>query len=133
MVAGIGFVLEDPGRYALQTVDRLRNYYRFWPEPSSSTIANVSRVLSFGLYLPFMLYGLLLSKRNRCCAHQVILIYLYIAVYSAIHLLSWAMHRYRLPVDAVVMVFVGLALLDIFQRMSRWYAVRFRAGEMSSP
>ena len=135
---GIRFVLEDPGRFALQTLDRFRNYFRFWPEKTSSTIANISRVLSFGLYLPFMLYGLFLSfrpvrspqnlesggqspSRSR---HNVALLYLYVAFYSGIHLLSWAMHRYRLPVDAVMMVFVGLALVDLYERLGRWRAAR---------
>jgi 4-amino-4-deoxy-L-arabinose transferase-like glycosyltransferase len=148
--AGIGFVLDDPGRFALQTLDRFRNYFRFWPEKTSSAIANVSRVLSYGLYLPFMLYGLLLSLRlfhSRPtdlgskevdsattssvlrCPHGLILLYLYVVTYSAIHLLSWAMHRYRLPVDAVMMVFVGLALVDVQRRLVRARKARVGASE----
>jgi fumarate reductase subunit D len=144
--AGILFVVEEPGRFALQTLDRFRNYFRFWPEPTSSPIANVSRVLSFGLYLPFMLYGLVLSIRfvrepgygsglmpgaavavSRA-RRLVSLLYLYVAVYSAIHLLSWAMHRYRLPVDAVMMVFVGLAVVDLWRRFERWRSGRQGSG-----
>ena len=120
---GIRFVVEDPGRFALQTFDRFRNYFRFWPEATSSTMANVSRVFSFGLYLPFMLYGLARAFRPGDKAgpryrYDVTLLLLYAATYSAIHLLTWAMHRYRLPVDAVMMVFVGLALVDLWQRLA---------------
>lgn len=134
--AGIRFVLEDPGRFVLQTFDRFRNYFRFWPERTSSLIANISRVLSFGLYLPFMLYGLFLSVRLTDKDHplspsrpNVTLLYLYVATYSAIHLLSWAMHRYRLPVDAVMMVFVGLAVAELYQRARSWRAPRSRPAE----
>ena len=114
MKEGLRFVWDEPGRFALQTLDRFRNYFRFWPLSTSSPIANVSRALSFGLYLPFMLYGLYLSARR--VTPDLVLLYLYAAAYSAIHLLSWAMHRYRLPVDAVMMPFVGLALLDLAER-----------------
>ena len=138
--AGIRFVLEDPGRFALQTLDRFRNYYRFWPEKTSLPISNISRVLSFGLYLPFMLYGLYLScrllwKRERGpdFSHNVALLYLYAITYSASHLLTWAMHRYRLPVDAVMMVFVGLAWTDLARRLGRWWDSRHRPVGMSAP
>jgi 4-amino-4-deoxy-L-arabinose transferase-like glycosyltransferase len=124
MAAGIRFMLEDPIRFILQSLDRFRNYFRFWPEPTSSPIANVSRVLSFGLYLPFMIYGLILSIRRlwekespQRLAHNLTLLYLYVFIYSAMHLMSWAMHRYRLPVDAAMMVFVGLAWVDLYRRL----------------
>jgi len=110
MRQGIGFVLDDPGRYALLSLSRVKDYFKFWPSPESSLISNVSRVLSFGLYLPFMAYGLVLSLRNwRRCS----LLYLFIGVYTLIHLLSWAMIRYRLPVDAALIVFAGLAVTDL--------------------
>lgn len=132
MAAGIRFVLEDPGRFISQSLDRFRNYFRFWPEATSDPVANISRMLSFGLYLPFMLYGLYLSVvrlrekgHTLDIAHKSLLLYLYVVVYTTIHLLSWAMHRYRLPVDAVMMVFVGLAWLDLYRRMTRrWPALK---------
>jgi hypothetical protein len=32
-------------------------------------------------------------------------------------LLSWALVRYRLPIDAVLLVFAGLAVVDLFNRI----------------
>lgn len=135
---GIRFVLEEPGRFLAQTLDRFRNYYRFWPEPTSATISNISRVFSYGLYLPFMLWGLFCSfrlLRRPSAAHApqdgrlIALLYLYVFTYSAMHLLTWAMHRYRLPVDAVMLVFVGLAWVDLAGRlMGRWTAKRADPG-----
>jgi 4-amino-4-deoxy-L-arabinose transferase-like glycosyltransferase len=113
---GIGFVLDDPLRYALLSVSRIKDYFKFWPSPDSSFISNISRTLSFGLCLPFMIYGLILSLPvwRRCS-----LLYLFMGVYTLIHLLSWASIRYRLPVDAVLIVFAGLAIADLLGRLSR--------------
>ena len=154
--AGIGFVLAEPGRFAFQTLDRFRNYFRFWPLKTSPPISNVSRVLSFGLYLPFMVYGLvrslLLARGGEVGAGRkagpgkptpalaapavpaqyrmlVSLLYLYMASYATMHLLTWAMHRYRLPVDAVLMVFVGLAAVDLYRRLVRGRVARPQVRE----
>jgi hypothetical protein len=34
-----------------------------------------------------------------------------------IHFLTWTMVRYRLPVDAVLLVFAGLAVVDLAERV----------------
>ena len=48
----------DPARYLLLNLDKMLEYFRFWPSADSSRISNVNRVLSFGLYLPFMVFGI---------------------------------------------------------------------------
>jgi 4-amino-4-deoxy-L-arabinose transferase-like glycosyltransferase len=117
---GIGFVLDDPGRYVLLSVSRIKDYFQFWPSTESNPISNVARLLSFGLYLPFMLYGLLgaVLKRGHVGPDQwspVLLLISFVALYSLVHLLTWALIRYRLPVDAVLMPFAAVGLLNAFQ------------------
>ncbi len=117
LARGLGFILEDPGRYLLLCLSRIPVYFKFWPSPESSLLSNISRTLSFGLFLPFMLYGLYLSgKRSTLNINRLVLLYLFILVYSGIHLLSWALIRYRLPVDAVLIPFAGLGLSDLYAR-----------------
>jgi hypothetical protein len=71
-------------------------------------------VLSFGLYLPFMLFGLWLSfSRWRSFA----ILYVFIFIHTSIHLLSWPAPRYRLTVDAVAMVFAGMAVLALARQV----------------
>ncbi len=115
---GLRFVIEDPWRYLLLSLSRVKLYFIFWPVSRSSSISNLSRVLSFGLYLPFMIYGLAISLRRwrRC-----LLLYLFVGLYTLIHLLSWSLMRYRLPVDAVLIAFAALALVDIVARIFRRY------------
>ena len=114
---GIEFILADPERYLVLSLDKALEYFRFWPVNESSRISNLNRVLSFGLYLPFMLWGLVLSiSRWR----SFVALYLFIIIHTAIHLLSWPSPRYRLPVDAVLMVFAGLALLELAKQLRTW-------------
>jgi hypothetical protein len=56
------------------------------------------------------------------------LLMLFSLVYSAIHILSWSLIRYRLPVDAVLLVFAGLgvsAALDKARHRLRSASGRF--------
>jgi hypothetical protein len=117
---GLGFVLDDPGRYVLLSLSRIPPYFNFWPSGDSSTISNFSRVASFGLFLPFMLYGMWLSYARRAelgSFKPVVLLYLFMLVYTGIHVLTWTLIRYRLPVDAILILFAGGAILDLAVRV----------------
>ncbi len=114
----LGFIVADPQRFLLLSLSRTQDYFWLLPSEDSSTISNVSRLFSFALYLPFMLLGLWLSRgRWRACLP----LYLYVAFDTALCLMSWSAPRYRLPSDAVLMPFAGLALVFLartFQRTS---------------
>jgi len=129
---GFQFILDDPGRYLLLSLSRVRAYFEFWPTRDTTLFHNLGRVGSFGLFLPFMLYGLYLNLKStsrqigesenhalRRTQHVVritspaALLYLFILFYSLMHILTWAMVRYRLPVDAVLLPFAALALENI--------------------
>jgi len=123
---GISFVTDDPIRYIKLSLSRISDYFRFWPSERSGLLSNISRVLSFGIFFPFMLYGLFLSLRTdlnegikEFLSSPQLLLYLFMLVYTGIHLVTWAMIRYRLPVDAVLILFASLAFVDIFNRFSR--------------
>ena len=114
---GIEFIRSDPGRYLLLTLDKTLEYFWFWPSSDSSQISNLNRVLSFGLYLPFMLYGLWLSLSHW---RNFVVLYLFIVIHTGIHLLSWPAPRYRLTVDAVLMIFAALALIELARQLRTW-------------
>lgn len=124
MRRGIGFVLAEPGRYLLLSLSRVRDYFEFWPTPDTTLLHNLGRTGSFGLFLPLMLYGLwlALSRAGLRASWEawasfsttpLALALLFIAFYSLLHILTWAMPRYRLPVDAVALPFAALALVQI--------------------
>jgi 4-amino-4-deoxy-L-arabinose transferase-like glycosyltransferase len=126
---GLQFVIDDPKRYILLSLSRIPAYFEFWPSSGSGLISNISRVASFGIILPFVLYGLFLAirrsfseKGNRIInlfSSPVGLLILFVLIYSAIHLLTWALIRYRLPVDAVLIPFAALALSDLYSKVAK--------------
>ena len=103
----------------------------FWPSSQSALVSNVSRVASFGIMLPFMLYGISVGIRKKWAeqgnrflnllSSPEGLVLIFVLVYSTIHLLSWALIRYRLPVDAVLLPFAGMGLEDIYRRIVPTY------------
>jgi len=131
MQRGIGFVLADPGRFVLLSLSRVPDYFEFWPTSDTTFINNLGRVGSWGLFLPFILYGLWLALRAagprsilgwiNFSITPLALIVLFMIVYSLLHILTWAMPRYRLPVDATMVPFAALAVYDL----ARQVAVRF--------
>ena len=126
--SGLAFVADEPGRYLLLSLSRIPVYFQFWPTQESTLLSNASRVLSFGVFLPFMLYGLALAiarlrrggllrprhedgaGRRTLRAAYVALFLLFILSYTAVHLASWANVRYRLPVDAFLILFAAYGI-----------------------
>lgn len=124
---GMQFVFDDPARYILLSISRIPAYFMFWPSPDSTWVSNISRVGSFGIILPFMVYGLVLSLRKKrpesgnhllsLFTSHIGLLLLFAVIYTSVHLLTWALIRYRLPIDAVLLPFAAYAVADIFERL----------------
>jgi 4-amino-4-deoxy-L-arabinose transferase-like glycosyltransferase len=114
MRGAVEFVRADPVRFLRLSFSRLGDYFWALPSARSSLPSNLGRLASFTLYLPFILVGLWLSRRNwRDCFP----LYAYLAFEAALHLSSWAAPRYRLPSDALAMVFAALGALAAATRL----------------
>jgi 4-amino-4-deoxy-L-arabinose transferase-like glycosyltransferase len=120
---GLGYIIDDPGRYILLSLSRIPVYFMFWPSSASGLVSNIARVAGFGLLLPLMLYGLVVAWIQRpkpfarLLSSPLFLLLLFIVLYTLIHILSWSLVRYRLPVDAILVVFAGLGVVDLWQRI----------------
>jgi hypothetical protein len=126
MQQGIQFVLDEPGRYLLLSLSRVRAFFEFWPTPDTTLLHNVGRTGSFGLFLPFLLYGLVLALRNPRFLKPNGLLFLFAAFYTLLHLLTWAMVRYRLAVDAALIPLTAWGMVDLVRRVRA--AIRRRIG-----
>jgi hypothetical protein len=127
MQRGVGFVLDEPGRYLRLSLSRVVDYFEILPNAESSLLYNAGQLLSFVLLLPFMLLGIFAALRGRSAADPtrrwplpdpVGLSLLFVLFYSLLHIFTWAMPRYRLPVDAVLLPFAALGLLTV------WHGLR---------
>jgi hypothetical protein len=118
LIRGLDFIRAEPGRYLILSLSRVQEYFKFWPSSESGLVSNIARSFSFGLLWPLMVYGLIAAGR-RSFSSEILILYLFIVTYTAVHLLSWALIRYRLPVDAVLIVFAGAALVEIHARLTQ--------------
>jgi len=113
---GIRIVLDDPVRYGLLSITRIKEYIKFWPSDDSGLLSNISRVGSFGILLPFMVFGLGVSlSKLRAPSYKgqqsdIIILYLFFIIYTSVHLLTWTLIRYRLPIDALLMLFAAVSI-----------------------
>lgn len=136
LLRGLDFVRKDPARYMLLSASRAEEYFRFWPKSNSGAMGSVARMLSFGLFFPLVLIGLCVLLFSFFRANGtgyfstqqpgVALLLLTGGFYTLLHLMTWTLIRYRLPVDAILMpvaaigTAAGLGLLKrILSRQSR--------------
>lgn len=133
------FILADPGRYLLLSLGRIPDFFMFWPSPDSGRISNFSRVVSFGILWPFMLGGLILAlrkifgKAGEKLAAPAFLPVLFILLYSGVHIFTWTLIRYRLPVDAVALVYAGYLVAELDRRLLHVAPRVFPSTELFSP
>jgi 4-amino-4-deoxy-L-arabinose transferase-like glycosyltransferase len=116
---GMAFVVADPARYLMLSLSRIPAFFMFWPSQESGLISNISRAGGFGLLIPFIIYGLIRAFIRKppvgrfTFSSPLFLLIIFILFFTTLHLLSWALIRYRLPVDAVLLIFAGLAFADL--------------------
>jgi hypothetical protein len=107
---GIENVIHDPGHFARLIVTRLREFFLFWPTADSTWLANLMRVFSFAVMLPFMVIGLVLSRKRW---QEFAPIWLFMLIHTGVYALSWTMIRYRIPMDALLIIFAAFAVMSI--------------------
>ena len=71
-----------------------------------------------------MLFGVWLEVKAKVRATGGVfstsaLTLLFVLFYSALHIFTWAMSRYRLPVDAVLLIFAAVGIADLAGRVRR--------------
>lgn len=107
-------ILHDPQAFIMLTLTRLRELFVFWPTADSGFLPNLLRVLSFGLIVPFALYGLFANVRRF---NELAPIYLFGVIHVGIYAVTWTMVRYRVPIDPFLILFAAYTLSQAYQSM----------------
>ena len=113
---GVENIKADPVHFLQLTLTRLRELFVFWPTEGSTLPANTLRVLSFGLLAPFSFAGIVLCMTQW---RRLAPIYLFAACHVGIHALTWAMVRYRVPLDPFLILFASYALVRLLDMRRR--------------
>ncbi len=113
-------ILAAPWNFVLLTVTRLREFFVFWPTEDSTLQANLLRVFSFGLIVPFALYGLIANLRRF---GELAPIYLFFVIHTGIYAVTWTMVRYRVPLDPFFILFAAYTLHRIYEMGRRQRSV----------
>jgi 4-amino-4-deoxy-L-arabinose transferase-like glycosyltransferase len=125
-----------PGRIARLSLSRFSEYFRFWPSGAAVNGNDLVRLASFGMLFPLALAGMVIAYRRARRSTGAVaparlgleVFLLFCILYTVIHLLSWTLIRYRLPVDAVLVIFAAVGAAAIVRRLSTWRA-RYRGTQ----
>lgn len=109
-------ILDNPGDFVMLTLTRLREFFLFWPTGDSTLRANLLRVFSFGLIMPFALYGVVVNLRRF---PDLAPIYLFFVLHTGIYAVTWTMVRYRVPLDPFFLLFAAYTLREAYLLIGR--------------
>ena len=112
---GIWTVFDDRGRHLLPSLSRVRVVFGFWPSSVDNPLHNIGRTGSFGRFLPFLLFALVLASaapgsRSATPAVPLCRFLCYGAPADEGH------GALRLPVDGSLIPLAALAVTDLPQR-----------------
>jgi hypothetical protein len=128
---GLKFIIDEPIRFGFLCFGRALEYFKFWPSKESSLISNLARVFSFGIFFPFMILGIWRDYSRNSQPHPWryiqspgFVLLLFSICHSAVYFLSWGLIRYRLPVDAVLIVFAGSGIFLTLEKLHTHWSLR---------
>ncbi len=113
----------------------VKKFFRFWfwvyEATPGGTVRNTHSmtriVLSLGYYplLILFLFGLWLSRRRW---RQLLLLYLFCAYYTAIHVLTLVVPRYRIPILPIMAIFAAVTIVFLYNFWRGKSAVEMNLG-----
>ena len=81
---------------------------------------NVSSILCYGLLLPFVVVGLFVmySEKNRA----LLFLAFPIVIQTLLHMLQWSRDRYRIPIDAFIIIIAVFGMFWCYVKFTKHYS-----------
>ena len=116
--AAIRFIEDNPGRFVTLCLIRLREYYSPVPNAAGyrAGLFTIVAVLSSGPVLLFAVIGLAATWRNW---RRLLPLYALIGYFTALHTLTIASLRYRLPIEPYLILFAAAGAVAAYDWLGR--------------
>ena len=127
---GFGFIKKNPSKFIQLSFNKFLRFWRIYPhqrdEIKKGVIVDLGIDLkyviiggiSFGLILPFFIFGLIVS---RFMWRKLLLFHLLIVYYTLIHMIIVGITRYRVPIMPFVIIIASYGVLVLINKMKRSY------------
>ena len=128
--AAIGFIKDNPGRFAELAWLKFQRFWRLWPfaEEYSSPLYVIGSVISYvPIFILTLVYFIGWGWRER---FRILPIVAWGGYLTAIHMVLIGSVRYRLPLEPFMIAFAAVALVRLTQRwpVSAAWTARFGAA-----
>ena len=112
------FILANPGLYAKLCLVRFIEFFRVLGRTHTSALVAMTRLLSYGLVLPFFIVGFVLSfRRSSGLSRQKWVLTTVLLLFVSLHVLTTAEPRYRLPIEPYMVAFASYFVVRTWDRI----------------
>jgi|GEM_PF-1792549 len=112
---GIAFITGHKREYARLLGKRLVHFWRFFPLVATKT-NKIIALLTSGWIIPLGFLGMALSWRGYWRASSLLILLIF--SFTVVHMVFWAMIRYRVPIDPFVIIFAGFSIDTLLKKFS---------------
>jgi hypothetical protein len=117
--AGVDYILAEPGHFVAMAGVKFLRFWRLWPYDEGYRTPLII-ALSLLSYAPVLLLaGIFVVRRGASDGRRLSPILLYVAFLTAVHVITIASVRYRLPLEPFLIVLAMAALADLALRVPR--------------
>ncbi len=106
----VAFIVRDKPAYLRLMALRLLHFWRLSPRVATRTNKLIALATS-GWMIPLGFLGMALSWRAYWRSTSLLIMLIF--SFTAVHIMFWAMIRYRVPIDPFVIIFAGFSI-DVF-------------------